>query len=130
MGWRADGRTWAGRIASGIAIVFLTLDAAGKLLRAEPFVRGTVELGYPDGSVAVIGALLLFGVLLYAIPRTSILGAIWLTGFLGGAVATHFRLGSPLFTHQLFGIYVAVIVWAGLVLRNRPLAAILFGARR
>ena len=80
-------------------------------------------------AVVPLGLLLLVGVVLYAIPRTSVLGAIYLTGFLGGAVATHFRVGSPLFTHVLFAVYVAVFVWGGLALRNPRLLSLLTDAR-
>lgn len=109
---------WIGRIMSGIVVVFLLLDAAGKLFRVAPVVEGTVKLGYPEHLVLPLGVLLTIGVLLYLVPATSVLGAIFLTAFLGGAVATHVRVGSPLLTHVLFGVYVAVFVWGGLVLRN------------
>lgn len=120
---------WIGRILSGIAIAFLLVDTAGKLMRITPVVEGTVKLGYPESAVFPIGVLLLVGVVLYAIPRTSALGAIYLTGFLGGAVATHFRVGSPLFSHILFAVYVAVFVWGGLALRNPRLLSLLVDAR-
>jgi DoxX-like family len=118
-----------GRILSGIAIVFLLVDTVGKLLRVAPVVEGAAKLGYPESAVLPMGVLLLVGVVLYAIPRTSVLGAIYLTGFLGGAVATHFRVGSPLLTHVLFAIYVATFVWGGLVLRNPRLLSLLVDAR-
>lgn len=111
---------WRRRIGlalSALATLFFLLDASGKLLRVEPVLKGTVELGWPLSAVVPMGLLLLIGAVLYAIPRTSILGAIYLTGFLGGAIATHYRIGSPLFTHVLFGVYVAAIMWAGLALR-------------
>ena len=92
-----------------------------KLLQVEPVMKGTVELGWPTSAVVPLGVLLLLGAVLYAIPRTAVLGAIYLTGFLGGAIATHYRIGSPLFTHVLFGVYVAAIMWAGLALRSRAL---------
>lgn len=118
---------WAGRVLSGIAIVFLFVDAIGKLLKVAPVVEGTVKLGYPEGVIFPLGVLLLAGVVLYTIPKTSVFGAIYLTAFLGGAVATHFRVGSPLATHILFGVYVAVFVWGGLALRNPRLLALLTG---
>ena len=102
---------------SGLAALFFFLDASGKLLQIEPVLKGTAELGWPVSAVVPLGVLLLIGAVLYVIPRTAVIGAIYLTGFLGGAIATHFRIGSPLFTHVLFGAYVAVIMWAGLVLR-------------
>ena len=118
-----------GRILSGIVIVFLLVDTLGKLIRVAPVIEGTLQLGYPESAVVPIGLLLLAGVVLYAIPRTSVLGAIYLTGFLGGAVATHFRVGSPLFTHVLFAVYVALFVWGGLALRNPRLRSLLTDAR-
>jgi hypothetical protein len=102
---------------SGLAALFFFLDASGKLLQIEPVLKGTADLGWPVSAVVPLGVLLLIGAVLYVIPRTAVIGAIYLTGFLGGAIATHFRIGSPLFTHVLFGAYVAVIMWAGLVLR-------------
>lgn len=123
------GTPWIGRTLSGIAIAFLVADTAGKLFRVAPVVEGTVKLGYPEDAVFPIGVLLLVGVVLYAIPRTSVLGAIYLTGFLGGAVATHFRIGSPLLTHVLFAVYVAAFVWGGLALRNPRLLSLLTDAR-
>ena len=118
-----------GRILSGIVIVFLLVDTLGKLIRVAPVIEGTLQLGYPESAIVPIGLLLLAGVVLYAIPRTSVLGAIYLTGFLGGAVATHFRVGSPLLTHVLFAVYVALFVWGGLALRNPRLRALLADAR-
>ena len=102
---------------SGVAALFFLLDASGKLLQVEPVLKGTAELGWPVSAVVPLGVLLLIGAVLYVIPRTALVGAIYLTGFLGGAVATHYRIGSPLFTHVLFGVYVAAVMWAGLVLR-------------
>jgi len=117
---------WRRRIGlalSALAIVFFAVDAAGKLFQVEPVVEGTIELGWPVSAIVPIGVLLLIGAILYAIPRTAIIGAIYLTGFLGGAIAAHYRIGSPLLTHVLFGGYVAAIMWAGLVLRYPGLLA-------
>lgn len=111
---------WRNRIGLGLSVltvIFFLLDASGKLLQVEPVLKGTVELGWPLSAVVPMGLLLLIGAILYAIPRTSLIGAIYLTGYLGGAIATHYRIGSPLLTHILFGTYVAAIMWAGLVLR-------------
>ncbi|HET7005094.1 MAG TPA: DoxX family protein [Candidatus Binatia bacterium] len=118
---------WSGRVLTGIAVAFLLVDALGKLLKIPAVVEGTVKLGYPEGVVLPIGVLLLIGVLLYLIPKTSLLGAIYLTAFLGGTVATHVRVGSPLVTHVLFGVYVAAFVWGGLALRNPRLLSLLSG---
>jgi len=119
-----------GRVLSGLAALFLLVDAAGKLFRLDPVVAGTVELGYPESSVVPIGLLLAAGVLLYAVPRTAVLGALYLTAYLGGAVATHVRVGSPLLSHTLFPIYVAAILWAGLALRRPQLLTVLLGNGR
>ena len=121
------GQVWAGRILSGLAVAFLLFDASGKLLRVTPVIEGTVKLGYPESAVLPIGVLLLVGVALYAIPQTSVLGAIYLAAYLGGAVASHYRLGNPLATHILFPVYVAAFLWGGLALRDPRLLALLLG---
>jgi hypothetical protein len=114
-----------GAIMAGIAILFLLFDAVGKLVLIPQVVEGSVQLGYPESSVRVIGIILLTCVLLYLVPRTSVFGAILLTGFLGGAVATHFRVGSPLLTHTLFPVYLGALVWGGLLLREDRLRSLL-----
>ncbi len=116
---------WTGRILSGIAVLFLLFDGATKLVKLAPVVEATVQLGYPERAVVPIGALVLIGTALYLVPRTAVLGAIFLTGFLGGAVATHVRVGNPLFTHALFPTYVAALLWGGLALRDARLRALL-----
>ena len=125
----STGLLWAGRILSGIAIAFLLFDAAGKLMKVAPVVEGSAKLGFPESAVLPIGVLLLTGVVLYAIPRTSVLGAVYLAAYLGGAVAAQFRLGNPLATHVLFPVYVAAFVWGGLVLRAPRLLALLTDGR-
>ena len=122
-------QVWAGRILSAIAALFLAVDALGKLLQLRPVVEGTAKMGYPETVVFPLGVLLTIGLALYLIPRTSVIGAIYLTAFLGGAVASHVRIGSPLATHVLFGVYVAVFVWGGLVLRDARLLHLLTGTR-
>jgi hypothetical protein len=122
-------RLWAGRILSGLAVAFLLFDATGKLLRVAPVIEGTVSLGYPESAVFPIGLLLATGIALYVIPRTSVLGAIYLAAYLGGAVATHYRVGSPLLTHVLFPVYVAAFLWGGLLLREPRVLAVLRGDR-
>jgi hypothetical protein len=116
---------WTGRIFSGLVIAFLTIDAIGKLLRVQPVIEGSVALGYRAEDIFLLGVLLAVGVVLYAIPRTSLLGAIYITGYLGGALAAHLRIGSPLATHVLFAVYVATFLWLGLVLRSPDLARLL-----
>lgn len=114
----------AGRILSGLVIAFLLFDSLGKLLVVPPVLEGTKQLGYPVDVIFGLGVTLLACVVMYAIPRTSILGAILLTGWLGGAIATQVRVGNPLFTHALFPVYVGVMVWGGLYLRNAKLCAL------
>jgi hypothetical protein len=116
---------WAGRIAGGLVFAFLTFDTAVKLLMLAPATQGTGSLGWPVSAVPVIGTIELLCLLAYAIPRTAPIGAVLLTGYLGGAVATHLRIGSPLFSHVLFPLYVAVLVWGGLYLRDRRVRAFL-----
>lgn len=118
---------WSGRVLSGLAVLFLFVDAVGKLLKVTPVVKGTVKLGYQESVVAPLGVLLLAGVVLYVLPQTSLIGAIYLTAFLGGTVATHVRAGSPLATHVLFGVYVTIFLWGGLALRTPRLLTLLTG---
>jgi len=115
---------WAGRVVSGLAVAFLLLDAAMKVFRTAPAVEGTMQLGYPEGAVVAIGILQLVCLALYLVPRTAVLGAILWTGYLGGAVATHVRVENPLFTHVLSPVYVAVLIWGGLWLRNLRVRAL------
>ena len=121
----AKKRSTAGYVLTGLVAAFLTFDTVMKLLQLAPAVQGTTELGYPAGTVVVIGAIELVCLVLYLIPPTSVLGALLLTGYLGGAIATHVRIGSPLPTHTLFPIYVALMVWGGLYLRESRLRALL-----
>lgn len=106
---------WIGRIISGLVILFLLLDAAMKVLKLEAAMEGSVELGYPESVVFGIGLALLVSTILYAIPRTAPLGAILLTGYLGGATATQVRVESAWF---VFPVVLGILVWAGLYLRD------------
>ena len=116
---------WAGRLLSGLAVAFLAFDSLGKLLQVQPVIDGTRQLGYSPDIVFGLGVTLLSCVLAYLVPRTSLFGAVLLTGYLGGAVASHVRVGNPLFTHVLFPTYVAALLWGGLVLRDARLRALL-----
>ena len=118
-------RPWAGYILSALPALFLLLDALGKLFKPEPVVTGTLDLGYQESVIVPLGVLLLVCTALYIIPKTSVLGAILLTGYLGGAVATHVRLANPLFTHQLFPVYLGALLWLGLYLRDARLRSLL-----
>jgi hypothetical protein len=116
---------WAGRIIRGLVVLFMLFDSAIKLMKFAPAVEGTARLGYPVTLVLPIGIVLLVCVVLYAIPRSSILGAILLTGHLGGAVASNVRMGNPLFGYVLFPVYVGVLLWGGLFLRDARLRALI-----
>ena len=115
---------WTGRVLSGLAILALFMDWSMKVLKMQPAVEGTLACGYPESAVMTIGVLGMICWILYVVPRTAILGAVLWTGYLGGAVATHVRLGNPLFTHVLSPVYVAVFLWGGLWLRERRLRAL------
>lgn len=115
---------WGGHILGGFAILFLAFDATMKVLELPQALAGTVELGWPASALFGIGVLQLLLLVIYLVPRTSILGAILWTGYLGGAVATHVRIGNPLFSHQLFPVYVAVMLWGAVWLREPQLRAL------
>ena len=114
----SNARRWTGRIISALVVLFLIVDAGMKLLRVPLVVEGSAQLGFTEMDVVAIGAVLLACSALYVIPRTSLAGAVLLTGYLGGAIATHVRMDSPFFSHTFFPVYVAALVWAGLVLRQ------------
>lgn len=118
-------RPWAGYIISGLAGLFLLMDAVGKLIKPEPVVTGTIQLGYGEGVILPLGVILLTITLLYLLPRSGILGAVLLTAYLGGAVATHLRINNPLFTHTLFPVYLGILIWLGLWLRDPRLRALI-----
>ncbi len=121
------GMIWTGRILSGLVVLFLLLDGAMKLVPLQEVIDTVSRLGWTTDPMTwrVLGVLLIACALLYAYPRTSLIGAILITAYLGGAVATHARIGSPLFSHTLFGVYVGIIAWAGLWLREPRLRALL-----
>jgi len=118
---------WTGRVLSGLIILFLIFDIVVKLIPLEIAMTTSGELGYPATAdfARGLGILLLICTALYAYPKTSILGAILLTGYLGGAIATHVRVGSPLFSHTLFGVYLGLMLWGGLYLRDLSLRALI-----
>src|SRR5574337_896092 len=109
---------WTGRILSGIPVAFLTFDAVIKLLHVPAVAEASARIGLPESLATPLGIVLLACVALYSVPRTAVLGAVLVTGYLGGAVAIHARIGDPLFTHVLFPVYVGVLVWGGLYLRD------------
>lgn len=114
---------WTGRVLSALVVLFLLFDGVIKLVPITPVIMTMEQLGFPVSVEMArgLGALTLLCTLLYAIPRTSVLGAILLTGYLGGAIATHLRAGSPVFSHLLFGVYLGLMAWGGLYLRDTRL---------
>jgi len=118
---------WTGRVLSGLVILFLLLDGAIKLV-PWPIVTETMDkigFGSSESLARSLGVITVACTVLYSIPPTSILGAILLTGYLGGAMASHLRIGSPLFTHTLFGLYLGLMVWGGLWLRDKSLRGLI-----
>jgi len=119
------GARWTGRVMSGLVIVFLVFDGAMKLIPLDVVVTTSQQMAIPLDIIRTLGVLTLLGTLLYAYPRTAVLGAIVLTGYLGGAIYAHFRLADPLFTHTLFGVYLGLLVWGGLYLRDPRVRALI-----
>jgi hypothetical protein len=116
-----------GRVLSGIAILFFVMDAGGKLIAPAAMIANSPPIGLPADPAfyRLLGAILAVCTALYAWPRTAFLGAVLLTGYLGGAIACHLRVGSPLFSHTLFGLYLGLFVWGGLWLRDARLRTLL-----
>jgi len=114
-------KLWTGRVISAIVILFLLFDSVAKLMKIAPVKQACLELGYPESLVVPIGALLFICTVVYLIPRTSIFGAVLLTGYLGGAVASQVRVGNPLLSQALFPIYFGALIWVGLYLRDARL---------
>ena len=120
---------WAGRIVTALPVLFLTMDATMHLLRPAVAVQGTVQLGFPASMLVPLGIIQVIALALYLTRRTSVVGAILWTGYLGGAVAAHVRIGDPLFADVLAPVYVAVFLWAGLWLRDARLRTLLSSNR-
>ena len=116
---------WLGTVMSGLVILFLIVDATMKLLQFPIVLETTAQLGWPVTSAVPLGIVLLLCTALYALPQTSVLGAILLTGYLGGTVATHARIGSAIFSQMLFGPYLGVMLWGGLYLRDDRVRALI-----
>lgn len=112
------GAVWTGRILSGFAVLFMLFDSITKIMKNPYVIKASANLGYPVSAIQIIGLILLACVVVYVIPRTSIIGAVLLTGYLGGAVATNLRIGAPVFSNILFPVYFGIVVWAGLYLRT------------
>jgi hypothetical protein len=114
---------WIGRVLSAIPVLFLAFDAAIKLAHPAFVAEASIRIGFPDELAGPLGVILLACLALYLVPRTAVLGATLLTAYLGGAVAIHTRIGDPLFSHVLFPVYVAVLLWGGLFLRDARVRA-------
>jgi hypothetical protein len=123
------GAIWCGRVLSGLAVAFMIFDGGIKLVPLSVVTETMGQIGWPTTPeiARILGVLGLVCAALYAFPRTRLIGAILLTGYLGGAIATQMRIGAPLFSHVLFGVYLGLIVWAGLVLRDGRLRSLLLG---
>jgi hypothetical protein len=117
-------KLWTGRILSAQAVIFLAFDGSIKLMKVQPVLEATARLGFPQSSITLVGLVLLVCTLIYVIPRTSVAGAVLLTGYLGGAVAAQMRVGNPPF-ETLFPIIVGSVVWAGIAMRDRRVLALL-----
>ena len=120
---------WTGRIISGLVVLFMVFDGVTKLMKVEPVLKAAAQLGFSVGQIVTIGIVLLACTIIYAIPRTSILGAILLTGYLGGATSIQFHAGNPAF-ETLFPVIFGVLVWAGVYLRDPHLRALIPIRRR
>tara|TARA_B100000378_G_scaffold243748_1_gene213691 strand:+ start:1029 stop:1451 length:423 start_codon:yes stop_codon:yes gene_type:complete len=116
-----------GWVISALVILFLLVDAGMKIAGAAPSMEATTALGYPADLVRPLGIVLLLSTALYAFPPTAFVGAVLLTGYLGGAVASQLRLEQPLLSHVLFGVYFGILLWAGLVMRRPALRAVIRG---
>ena len=117
--------TYAGWTLSVLVILFMIMDLTMKFMQLPIVLSTTEQLGWPTSSVTTLAVLLSVATALYAFPQTSVLGAILLTGYLGGAVATHVRIGSPLFSHVLFGVYLGLFIWGGLYFRDARIRALI-----
>ena len=115
---------WTGRVLSGLFVAFMLMDLTMKLLDLKVVADTMAQMGWPTDKARLLGVLQLIGLGLYIYPRTAVLGAVLVSAYLGGAVASHVRIESPLFSHILFGVYLGVIAWAGLWLRDARLRAL------
>lgn len=118
---------WTGRVLSGLIVLFMIFDGVIKLPPLDVVTQTMTQLGWPAdaGTARLLGVIGLVSTALYVLPRTSVLGAILLTAYMGGAISTHVRIGNPLFSHTLFGVYLGVILWGGLYLRDARVRALI-----
>lgn len=116
---------WVGRGMSGLLVAFMLMDSIIKLILIQPVIDTMTQMGLPVAMARPIGAIELAVTVLYAVPRTSLLGAVLLTAVFGGAITSHWRLDSPLFSHTLFGVYLGLLAWGGLWLRDPRVRAVM-----
>lgn len=121
----STAKVWTGRTMAGIVILFMLMDSIFKFIVNEEVIKGTTDLGFQVHHLPVLGTLGLIATLLYIFPRTEILGAILLTGYWGGAIATHVRLDNPLFTHVLFPVYLGILAWGALWIKSKSLRSLI-----
>jgi hypothetical protein len=121
------GIVWTSRIMAGIVILFMLMDSIFKFIVNDQVIKGTTDLGFAVHHLPILGTLGLLAIILYTIPRTEILGAILLTGYWGGAIATHVRLDNPLFSHILFPVYLGILAWGALWLKNENFRKLILG---
>jgi hypothetical protein len=117
----STAKVWTGRTMGGLVILFMLVDSIFKFIVNEEVVKATTDLGFQSHHLPIMGTLGLIATLLYIFPRTEIVGALLLTGYWGGAIATHVRLDNPLFSHILFPVYLAVLAWGALWIKNERL---------
>ena len=118
-------RRWVGRVVTALPVLFLIFDLSIKLAHIQPVTDAFAKLGIPDDLSVTIGVLELLCLVVYLIPRTAVLGAVLCTGFLGGAIMIHVRIGDPLFSHILFPVYIGGLLWLGLYLRDPRLRTLI-----
>jgi hypothetical protein len=123
----SKGKVWTGRVMAGIVILFMLMDSVFKFVTNEQVIEGTTSLGFQVHHLPIMGTLGLLSIILYIIPRTKVLGAILLTGYWGGAVATHVRLDNPLFMHILFTVYLGILAWGALYLKSEKFRDLILG---
>jgi len=114
-------QVWAGRVMSFLVLAFLLFEAVTHMMNIPSVVQASVQLGFPVESAFTIGAIELICVILTIILHTTVLETLLLTGYLGGAVASNFRIGNPLFSHTLFPVYTGIFLWGGLFLLNKKI---------
>lgn len=125
----SKGRLWTARIIGGIVVLFMLFDGIGKIAKPKQVVEGTLALGFQEHHLAVLGVLSIICAILYAVPRTRFLGALLLTGYLGGAVAAQLRVDSPLWSNTLFPVYVAILAWGSVWLIDQKLRNLIWERR-